>query len=270
MTYVIKNAILNILNEVFDICQKGDAVGRPRRCRKVCAMPETKIFGPLEIKPLDKELKDYILCYSSEHLVKENVSLTVDEYEVIRLLDYVGLNQEDCSKFMEIARTTVTGMYNDARRKMATAIVEGRELVISGGNYEICGFKNYSSNKKGSKDMILALPVDEAVKETKLCISFGRAPFYMFYNLETDEVKFRDNLAKDAEGGAGIKAAQTIIDNDAKVLITANCGRNAIDVFEGGVEVYKGTEDTALKNIEAYKKGRLKKLEEIAAGRHGK
>ncbi|MBK5253690.1 MAG: DUF134 domain-containing protein [Peptostreptococcaceae bacterium] len=245
-------------------------MGRPRRCRKVGAMPETKIFGPLERKPLDKELNDYIICYSSEHLVKENVSLTVDEYEVIRLLDYVGLNQEDCSRYMEIARTTVTSMYNDARRKLATAIIEGRELVISGGNYEICGFKNYRSKKKGSKDMILALPVDEAVKETKLSISFGRASFYMFYNVETEEFKFLENSAKDAEGGAGIKAAQTIIDNDVKIMLTPRCGKNATDVFEGNVEVFKTTFDTALENIKAYKEGKLAKLDEIAPGRHGK
>ena len=245
-------------------------MGRPRRCRKVCAMPETKVFGPLERKALEKELNDYIVCYSSAHLVKENVSLTVDEYEVIRLLDYIGLNQEECSKYMDISRTTVTSIYNEARKKLATAIVEGRELIISGGDYEICGFKQYIGKGKGSKDMIIALPVDEARKETKMSISFGRAEYFMFFNTETEEAHFVENTAKDAEGGAGIKAAQTIIDNDAKVLLTAHCGKNAMDVFEGNVAVYKGTLDNAMENIEAYKKDGLNKLEEISPGRHGK
>jgi len=233
-------------------------------------MPETKVFGPLERKPLGKELNDYIVCYSSAHLVKENVSLTVDEYEVIRLLDYVGLNQEECSKHMEISRTTVTSIYNEARKKMATAIVEGRELVISGGDYEICGFKQYLGKGKGSNNMIVALPVDEANKETKMSISFGRAPYFMFFNMENEEAHFVENKAKDAEGGAGIKAAQTIIDNDAKALLTAHCGNNAMDVFEGNVEVLKTTLDTALESIEAYRNNKLSKLEEISPGRHGK
>ena len=245
-------------------------MGRPRRCRKVCALPETKVFGPLERKPLCKELNDYIVCYSSAHLVKENVSLTVDEYEVIRLLDYIGLNQEECSKYMEISRTTVTSIYNEARAKMATAIIEGREMVISGGDYEICGFKKYVGKGKGSNNMILALPVDEAKKETRMGGTFGRASYFMFYNMENEEFRFVENMAKGAEGGAGIKAAQTIIDNDAKVVLTANCGNNAMDVFEGNVEVLKATLDTALENIEAFRKNELKKLTEISPGRHGK
>lgn len=45
----------------------------------------------------------------------------IDEYEVIRLIDWVGLTQEECAAQINVARTTVTGIYNSARHKLADA-----------------------------------------------------------------------------------------------------------------------------------------------------
>ena len=57
---------------------------------------------------------------------------------MIRLIDLEGMTQEECARQMDVARTTVTGIYDRARRKIALAIVEGRRLVIRGGNIQIC------------------------------------------------------------------------------------------------------------------------------------
>lgn len=65
--------------------------------------------------------------------------MTVDEYETIRLIDNEGYTQEECAQQMNVARTTVTGIYAQARRKLARALVEGLRLVISGGEYRLCG-----------------------------------------------------------------------------------------------------------------------------------
>lgn len=95
---------------------------RPRKCRIVCCMPEFNRFGPLGA---DTELDNII-------------KMTVDEYETIRLIDLDGMTQEDCSKQMNVARTTVQGIYNEARKKLAQALVFGSELQIEGGEYRIC------------------------------------------------------------------------------------------------------------------------------------
>lgn len=103
---------------------------RPRKCRKVCCLPQRDIYGPLNV-PIDEE-----------HLV----TMTVDEYETIRLIDLEGFTQEECANQMNIARTTVQGIYNDARRKLAESLVNGKVLRIEGGDYKLCsGFEKKCS-----------------------------------------------------------------------------------------------------------------------------
>ena len=64
--------------------------------------------------------------------------MTLDEYEAIRLMDLENLQQEQAAAQMGVARTTVQLIYNNARRKLADCLVNGKRLVISGGNYRLC------------------------------------------------------------------------------------------------------------------------------------
>ena len=64
--------------------------------------------------------------------------MTVDEYEVIRLVDLEEKTHEQCALQMDISRSTVQEIYENARRKLAACIVYGRKLVIAGGNYRVC------------------------------------------------------------------------------------------------------------------------------------
>jgi len=95
---------------------------RPMKCRRVCCLPENDRFGPLR----------------PHHPIPQAVTMTVEEYETIRLIDLEGLTQEECAGQMSIARTTVQGIYNLARGKLADALVNGKVLVIEGGNYLLC------------------------------------------------------------------------------------------------------------------------------------
>ena len=93
---------------------------RPTKCRKVCHLPGTLSFIPGE---------------SIENT--EAVILTVDEYETIRLIDREGFSQEECGEYMQVARTTVQQIYTCARKKIATAIVDGLPIRIEGGNSDL-------------------------------------------------------------------------------------------------------------------------------------
>jgi uncharacterized protein len=67
----------------------------------------------------------------------EEVVLTVDEFEAIRLKDANGFEQEQCAQQMNISQPTFHRLYQEARRKIADVIVNGKALKIEGGPYEI-------------------------------------------------------------------------------------------------------------------------------------
>ena len=100
-------------------------MARPRKWRTVCRLPERKEFGPVSHND-----KSHVLMMS------------VDEYETIRLIDHEDLTQVECALQMNIARTTVQKIYNDARTKIAKALVEGSTIIIDGGDYQLCTGNN--------------------------------------------------------------------------------------------------------------------------------
>ena len=97
-------------------------MARPRKWRKVCSLPESNRFGPLDS------------LFDAEN----HVHMTVDEYETIRLIDSEGFTQEDCAEQMNVARTTVQSIYAEARKKLAESLVYGKVLLIEGGEYRLC------------------------------------------------------------------------------------------------------------------------------------
>jgi predicted DNA-binding protein (UPF0251 family) len=97
-------------------------MARPMKWRKVCSLPESNRFGPLD-SPGD---------------IKNHITMTVDEYETIRLIDLEGFTQEECAKQMNVARSTVQGIYIGARKKLAESLVFGKVLFIEGGEYRLC------------------------------------------------------------------------------------------------------------------------------------
>ncbi|MFA9424019.1 MAG: NifB/NifX family molybdenum-iron cluster-binding protein [Sedimentibacter sp.] len=117
--------------------------------------------------------------------------------------------------------------------------------------------------------MKIAMPVDENNMESNICISFGRTPYFLIYDTELNESEFMINSAAESQGGAGIKAAQLIVDKHADALITPRCGENAADVLKtANVKIYKSMNDSIKDNIENLKSGKLSLLDEIHAGFH--
>ena len=94
---------------------------RPPRCRRICGVPQVDTFCPNGGKDT------------------EPILLTLDEYEVIRLVDLEQQTHEQCAAQMDISRSTVQEIYESARRKIAACLVHGKPLHITGGNYRICG-----------------------------------------------------------------------------------------------------------------------------------
>lgn len=93
-------------------------MSRGKRCRKMSGIPPVKGFHPFGINPY----------------LNEPVILALEEYESIKLADYDGLSQEEASVKMNVSRPTFTRIYEEARKKIAKALAEGRSFFIEGGN----------------------------------------------------------------------------------------------------------------------------------------
>ena len=94
---------------------------RPFKCRRVEFSPSVTYFKPAGI-PLR---------------VLEEVRLSVEEVEAMRLKDLEGLEQGTAAQKMNISRPTFQRVLKSARRKIAFALLEGQAIKIKGGNFEI-------------------------------------------------------------------------------------------------------------------------------------
>lgn len=237
---------------------------RPQKYRKVCCLPENGGFVPVNQR---------------EDL--EAVILSIDEYEALRLIDREGFSQEQCGEYMHIARATVQQIYAAARRKLADALVEGRPIRIEGGHYRLCdGREEYCACggcRRHRRDwtqrtvredgrMKTAIPLDENKRD--VCIVLARAPYFLFRENGEDTVV--ENPAAQAQSGAGLQAAQFLVDQGVDVLITVRCGQNAADVFKAAhMKIYKSENKVAADDLNAWEKGMLGELTQFHGGFHG-
>jgi len=93
---------------------------RPKKKRKIKSPPKMLGFKPFGIK----------FCNSS------HISLQYEEYESVKLVVYDKLSQDTAAEMMEVSRPTLTRIYNSALKKIAAAFVEGKSILIKGGDFE--------------------------------------------------------------------------------------------------------------------------------------
>ena len=207
-------------------------MGRPSRCRRVCGEPAFRCFIP------------------QGGTQEAAVQLTVDEYEVIRLVDYEKKTHEQCAAQMEISRTTVTQMYETARFKLADSIVNGKALRIAGGNYRLCGGaagrccsrpcpragQALEPNKEeGAKDMKIAVTYENGT----IYQHFGHTRQFKLYEIENGAVA-RTQVA-DASGSGHGALAGFLSGLGVDALICGGIGGGAVNALEAaGIRLYGG------------------------------
>ena len=94
---------------------------RRTRLRKVVAPPEFKGYKP----------------YGTNRNSKEYIELLYEEYEAIKLSDYDLMNHKEASELMGVSRATFARIYESARRKIALAFVETKEIRTVYGNTQM-------------------------------------------------------------------------------------------------------------------------------------
>ena len=108
-------------------------MARPQKCRCICSVPKTTHFVPVEAPaPAGSRMG------GGRAGGTEPVNIGFDEYETLRLMDYERFSQKQCAERMQVSRATVARMYENARRKVAEALVKGKGIVIAGGEGSVC------------------------------------------------------------------------------------------------------------------------------------
>ena len=93
---------------------------RPKCCRRVTGQPCCRRFKPAGIRARDLE----------------EVRLAEDEFEALRLADYLGLYQQEAAQRMGVSRQTFGRIVTQARAKVARALVQGLVLTIEDSDSE--------------------------------------------------------------------------------------------------------------------------------------
>ena len=231
---------------------------RPQRKRRICREPEYARFSPEGVES------------------GEAVCLTCDEFETIRLMDQQGLTHEQCARRMDISRTTVTEVYEAARRKIAEALVTGREIRIGGGSYRICpgdgpcpdcGCTDHpqpiSDKPKGEPIMRIAVTYEEGA----IFQHFGHTEQFKVYDVVDGKVIAAQIVNTNGQGHGAL--ANFLFHGGVDVLICGGIGGGAINALaNAGIDLYPGIDGSADMAVMQLLAGVLPKRTDVRCSHH--
>ena len=236
---------------------------RPQKCRRICNVPQTDSFRP------------------EKYRGEIPIIMTVDEYEVIRLVDLEEKTHEQCALQMDISRSTVQEIYENARRKLAACIVYGRKLVIAGGNYRVCdGRENcrcelkcrqadnnkrteLKNGNRGGFTMKIAVPYENG----QIFQHFGHTERFKFYETDNTEI-VNSEIIETAGSGHGALAG-FLMKHGADTLICGGIGGGAQTALaEAGIRLYGGVSGDADTAVTELLSGKLNYNPDVQCSHH--
>ncbi len=252
-------------------------MSRPFRCRRVAFMPGITYFKPAGIP-----LRDL-----------EEVRLSVEEAEAVRLKDLEGLDQQQGAKNMNVSRPTFQRVLASARKKMADALLNGKAMRIEGGNFEVttlhckclngCDDISQGNNNQneGVQNMKIAVVTDDG---KTICQHFGRAQYYMVVTIENGKVISKEQRSKAGHHVAGMQhethaasgtphgfdanaqashAGMMANITDCQLVIAGGMGWGAqVSLKQAGIDVHMTDKSNIDEAIQLYIEGKLPNLGE--------
>lgn len=226
-------------------------MARPRRCRRICSKPDFNHFIPLGSS------------------LEEKVILTVDEYEVIRLIDLEKFTHEQCAKQMDVSRTTVTEIYESAREKIADGIVHGKQLLIAGGHYRLCDGSAIPYCKKTCEKTILTASGSTVKRKEKdkvriavtyedgnIFQHFGHTEQFKLYDIKDGKITQEQIIDTNGQGHGALSGFLKEAQVDA--LICGGIGGGAQAALASvGIQLFGGVSGNADDAVKAFLAGNL-------------
>lgn len=238
-------------------------MARPPKCRRICRQPNWMRFVPDDMPS------------------EGNMVLTLDEYESIRLIDLEGRTHAQCAAQMGVSRTTVTDIYESARRKIAEAIVGGMALTIDGGHVSLCDgtalgccgrphcwradtWQIKKIKRKESNQMRIAVTYDNG----QIFQHFGRTENFKIYDVEDGKVVSTQVAGNEGLGHGALAGLLAQADVDA--LICGGIGGGAQNALrQAGIAVYGGVSGDADAAVNAFLADQLDYNPDVHCDHHG-
>ena len=203
-------------------------MARPIKKKIISYEPDSISFGPL----------DYDI-----DLIDKEVVLLLEELETIRLIDYLGLNQEECASRMQVARTTVQAVYQSARKKLAEALINGYKLKIAGGSYELS--RKITVNRKEDDKMKIAVTYDNG----NIFQHFGHTEAFKIYDILDNKVVGSAVVPTNGQGHGAL--AGFLANCKVNALICGGIGGGAQKALaQIGVKIYAGVDGSCDEAVE--------------------
>jgi len=233
---------------------------RPKKCCAVRALPDVTYYKPRGIPLL--RLKE--------------IALTLEGFEAIRLADYLGLDQTQAAEQMQVSRATFGRILSQARHTVAQALVYGMALKIKGGSYAVNRRSTTAVSTNNQKEKVMtkiAISSEGPTLEDLLDPRFGRAAGFIIIDSETRDHTYLENgLAQTMAQGAGIQAAETIVNAGAQAVLTGSVGPKAFQVLESaGIRIAQDLKNLTVKEaFERYQNGDVQWATSPSSRGHGK
>lgn len=230
---------------------------RPCKRRRVCGEPLCDHFVPAG-RP-DRPI----------------VTLTVDEFEAIRLIDHEGLDQQACAQRMGVARTTVQAIYGAARAKLAAFLVDGLALRIAGGDYVLCGgealcrgCRTQQTDAQATERRHPIMKIAVTYDNGEIFQHFGHTAQFKLYDVADGAVAATQVVDTNGSGHgalAGFLKAQGV-----DTLLCGGIGAGAQQALaQAGIRLYAGVSGAADQAVEALLQGTLRYSAEANCDHHG-
>ncbi len=232
-------------------------MARPKKGRRVCRLPGCCSFGPLR--------------GDGPYGV---LVMSVEELEAIRQIDLEGLSQEACAARMNVARTTAQSIYNSAREKLARCLVDGLELRIEGGSYQVCRgcgpcghCPQPAETAKLESEEPSIMKIAVTYENGEIYQHFGHTEQFKLY--EVADGKVTSSQVVDTNGQGHGALAGFLQQHHVDTLICGGIGGGArMALEEAGIQLYGGVSGTADEAVAALLAGNLQYQPDVMCSHH--
>ncbi|MEA4811822.1 MAG: NifB/NifX family molybdenum-iron cluster-binding protein [Anaerolineaceae bacterium] len=191
------------------------------------------------------------------------IALNLEEWESIRLVDYLDLEQTRAAGMMGVSRQTLQALLRSAHQKVARCLVEALPLRIEGGHYTLSDTDENMKEIRSERMKIAVCTQDGDVFE-----HFGRTPAFTIFEIEEGQIESETLLEAPAEGHGALTGF--LKTEGVNVLICGGIGGGAVNALRAmGIELHAGASGKVRDQVQSFLAGQLADLGESNCNHHG-